>query len=169
MVNGDQLTILWHFDDIKSSHMDTKVQEEFVQWIRDTYVSIDEVKVTRGKVHKYLGMKLDYSVQDQASMDMVDYVKSMVEGFPKEHLQGKVASPWNENLFKVQEKSPKLDTAIAELFHTVTAQGLFACKRARPNISPATAYLTTRVRAPNQDDWDKLVRMMKFLNQTAKD
>ena len=74
---------------------------------------------------------------------MVDYVKSMVEGFPNEHLQGKVAIPWNENLFKVQEKSPKLDTAKAELFHTVTAQGLFACKRARPDISPATAYLTT--------------------------
>ena len=88
-------------------------------------------------------MKLDYSVQDQVSTDMVDYVKSMVEGFPKEHLQGKVASPWNENPFKVHKKSPKLDTLKAELFHTATAQGLFACKRARPDISPAIAYLTT--------------------------
>jgi hypothetical protein len=58
---------------------------------------------------------------------------------------------------------------MAELFHTVTAQGLFACKRARPDISPAIAYLATRVRAPNQDDWDKLVRMMKYLQQTSKD
>ena len=143
MVNGDQLTVSWHVDDLKSSHMDTKVQDEFLQWIRDTYGSIGEVKVTRGKIHEYLGMKLDYSVQGQVSIDMVDYVQSMVEGFPKEHLQGKVASPWNENLFKVHEKSPKLDTAMAELFHTVTAQGLFACKRARLNISLAIAYLTT--------------------------
>ena len=114
-------------------------------------------------------MKLDYSVQAQVLMDMVDCVKSMVKGFLKEHLQGKVASPWNENLFKVNEKSPKLDTAQAELFHTVTAQGPFACNGARPDISPAIAYLTTQVRAPNQADWDKLVRIMKFLKQTAKD
>ena len=152
MVNGEQQSILWHVDDLKSSDMDTKVQEEFVQWIRDTYGSIGEVTVTQGKVHEYLGMKLDYLVQGQVLIDMVDHMKSMIEGFPKEHLQGKVASPWNENLFKVHEKSHKLNAVQAELFHTVTAQGLFACKRARPNISPAVAYLTTQVRAPNQDD-----------------
>ena len=27
MVNGDQLTVSWHVDDLKSSHMDTKVQD----------------------------------------------------------------------------------------------------------------------------------------------
>ena len=149
--------------------MDIKVQDEFIQWIRDIYGSIGEVKVARRKVHKYLGMKLDCLVQGQVSIDMVDYAKSMVEGFPKEHLQGNIASPWNENLFKVHKKSPKLDTAQAELFPTITAQGLFAWKRARPDISPAIAHLTTQVRPPNQDDWDKLVRMIKFLKQTVKD
>ena len=101
----------------------------------------------------------------------------MVSNFPEEDLQGsKVASPWNENLFKVDEKSPKLEFEMKEQFHTSTAQGLFACKRARPDIksarpyiSPAIAYLTTRVREPNQDDWNKLVRMMKFLKQTQSD
>ena len=84
---------------------------------------------------------------------MVDYIRSMVSNFPEEDLQGsKVASPWNENLFKVDEKSPKLELELKEQFHTSTAQGLFACKRARPDISPAIAYLTTRMREPNQDD-----------------
>ena len=55
------------------------------------------------------------------------------------------------------------------MFHTVTAQGLFLCKRARPDICPAIAYLTTHVNAPNEDDWSKLSRMMKFLKQTVKD
>ena len=111
VVNREQQTILWHVDDLKSSNMDSKIQDEFIQWIRDTCGSIGEVKVTRGKIHEYLGMKLDHSVQGQVSIDMVDHVKTMVEGFPKEHLQGKVASPWNKNLFKVHKKSPKLDTA----------------------------------------------------------
>ena len=74
-------------------------------------------------------------------------------------------SPWNEHLFKVEEKSPKLLDEQKEKFHNKTAQRLFLCKRARPNISPAIAYLMTRVRNPNEDDQKKLVRMMKFLKQ----
>jgi hypothetical protein len=31
------------------------------------------------------------------------------------------------------------------------------------------AYLSTRVRNPNQNDWNKLVRMMTFLIQTKED
>jgi hypothetical protein len=169
IVNGEQLTVSWHVDDLKASHKDPKVIDGFLEWIKQTYGSIGEVKVTRGKKHDYLGMKLDYSVPGQVSIDMVDYVQSMLDGFPQDELKGAVASPWNEHLFKVQEKSPTLPPATQEWFHTVTAQGLFLCKRARPDICPAIAYLTTRVRAPNQDDWSKLVRMMKFLKQTVND
>jgi hypothetical protein len=115
-------------------------------------------------------MKLDYSVKGQVSIDMVDYVESMVKGFPEEEMSGaQVKSPWNENLFKVNQSGPSLSKEMEEPFHTTTYQGLFACKRARPDITPAIAYLTTRVRNPNQDDWMKLMRMMKFLKQTRKD
>jgi hypothetical protein len=163
------MTVSWHVDDLKISHKDPKVVDDFIQWVKTTYGSIGEVKTTRGKVHSYLGMRLDYSTEGQVTIDMIQYVESMIFNFPQEHLQGRVASPWNENLFKVHEKSPKLKPEMAELFHTVTTQGLFLCKRARPDISPAIAYLTTRVTTPNQDDWEKLSRMMKFLNQTVKD
>jgi hypothetical protein len=101
---------------------------------------------------------------------MVDYVESMVKGFPKKDMLGaQDKSLWNENLFKVNQLSPSLSKKMAEQFHTTMYQGLFACKRARPDITPAIAYLTTRVRNPNQDDWMKLARMMKFLKQTRKD
>ena len=43
------------------------------------------------------------------------------------------------------------------------------CKRGRPDIAPAIAYLATRVRDPNVDDWLKLSRMIKFLQQTMED
>jgi hypothetical protein len=49
------------------------------------------------------------------------------------------------------------------------AQGLFLCKRARPDISPAIAFLTMRVKNPDEEDWEKLVRMMKFLKYLRKD
>jgi hypothetical protein len=53
---------------------------------------------------------------------------------------GRVASPWNDNLFKVNEESKKLNQKMAGKFHTTTSQSLFLCKRGRPAISPAIAY-----------------------------
>ena len=46
MVNGEQLTICWHMHDLKSSHIDTKVNDEFLQWIKDTFGQLGEVKTT---------------------------------------------------------------------------------------------------------------------------
>ena len=39
-----------------------------------------------------------------------------------------VTTEVNQKLFKVNVKSPKLSKENKELFHTVTAKGLFACK-----------------------------------------
>lgn len=170
IVEGSQITVTWHVDDVKVSHGDPRVVDSFLKWIKDQFGAIGEVKVTRGKIHDYLGMILDYSIPGQVSIDMTRYVKSMVDNMPKEALQGRtVPSPWTENLFRVREDSPKLPQDQAELFHKVTAQGLFLCKRARPDIAPAIAYLSTRVRQPNQDDWSKLCRMSKYLQQTVND
>ncbi|KAG7361759.1 hypothetical protein IV203_036860 [Nitzschia inconspicua] len=101
---------------------------------------------------------------------MSDYIQSMIDTFPSKELKGKsVSSPWNDNLFKVTKGSNKLEKKKAEQFHTATAQGLFACKRARPDINPVIAFLTTRVKEPTQEDWMKLVRMMKYLLKTKLD
>lgn len=170
MVDGNQLTISWHVDDLKASHMKPKVIDDFAEWVNKTYGEIAAVKVVRGTIHNYLGMTFDYSAKGQVSIDMIPYLQSMLTEFPDEDLKGAVVpSPWNENLFKVDESSPLLPKQKAETFHTFTAQGLFAAKRARPDISPAIAYLTTRVRKPNENDWSKLVRMMKFIKATVKD
>jgi hypothetical protein len=38
--------------------------------------------------------------------------------------------------------------------------------RARREIQTAVAFLTTRVKNPEEDDWDKLRRVLKYLNGT---
>ena len=47
--------------------------------------------------------------------------------------------------FRVQNNSVPLEKKQGELFHTVTAQGLFLCKCGHPDIAPAITYLTTWV------------------------
>ena len=36
-VNGSQMTVCWHVDDLKSSHVDPKVNTEFGEWLSATY------------------------------------------------------------------------------------------------------------------------------------
>jgi hypothetical protein len=67
-VEGKQITVCFHVDDCKLSHVHLKVIDETIDWLRAEYKSIFEdglgaVKVHRGKVHKYLGMGLDFFTQ----------------------------------------------------------------------------------------------------------
>ena len=81
-------------DDLKSSHIDPKVNDGFSQWIKDTFSQLREIKMTQGPLHDYLGMTLDYSVPGQVYINMSHSVKIMVKDFPKENLKGaSVASP----------------------------------------------------------------------------
>jgi hypothetical protein len=52
--------------------------------------------------------------------------------------------------------------------HTMVVKALFLCKRTRPDIQPIIAVLCTRVKGPNEADWAKLVRLMKYLNGTIE-
>ena len=51
-------------------------------------------------------------------------------------------------------------------FHHTVAQLLFMATRARRDIQTAVAFLTTRVKSPDKDDWGKLKRVLKYLNGT---
>jgi hypothetical protein len=46
---------------------------------------------------------------------------------------------------------------------------LFLCKRARSDIQPAIAFLTTGIKGPNQGDQFKVKNMMSFLKQTQEE
>ncbi len=57
----------------------------------------------------------------------------------------------------------KLSDEVATAFHTIVAKALYVTKQARPDTSLAIAFLTTRVRAPDTDDWEKLCHLMEYL------
>jgi hypothetical protein len=114
-------------------------------------------------------MVFDYTTPGTVTVDMSDYVKGMIEDFPiKLKPNETAATPATDDLFN-EGDSKALSPEQAELFHTFVAKALFMCKRARPDIHTAVAVLCTRVKKPNQDDWSKLVRLMKYLNGTRED
>ena len=75
MIDGKQMTICFHVDDCKLSHRKSRVMDDMIQWLRQEYESIfkdgsRKMTVSRGKVHKYLGMTLDYTVSGQVKITM---------------------------------------------------------------------------------------------------
>ena len=57
MVKGNQMTICWHVDDLKISHVDKREVTKMIEWLEGKY---GKMRTTRGEYHDYLGMDLDF-------------------------------------------------------------------------------------------------------------
>ena len=56
MINGHQMTVVWHVNDLKVSHIDTREVEKFVQQMEETFGKDTPLTVSCGQVHNYLGI-----------------------------------------------------------------------------------------------------------------
>ena len=62
IINGKQMTIIWHVDDAKISHVDKQGIEILINYLKELYEDLEIGMIkNREKVHDYLGIKLDYS------------------------------------------------------------------------------------------------------------
>jgi hypothetical protein len=98
---------------------------------------------------------------------MTECVKSIILNFPEEITT--VRAPLAANhLFKVRDtnNSWPLPEEQAWAFHHTVAQLLFLSARACCDIQPTTAFLTTRVKSPDKDNWGKVKRLLGYLKRT---
>jgi hypothetical protein len=151
-------------NNLKSSHKDLKVNDQFNKWLQNNYGAPREVTIHRGKIHQYRGMKFDFSVKGKVKIGMIEYVENMLKDFPERIKSTDTAIiPASDGLFN-KGQGKKLNQECQDTYHTMVANALFLCKPARPDIQPTSAVLCTRVKGTNKDDWGKLVRLMKYLN-----
>eukprot|EP00957_Ditylum_brightwellii_P144575 11012607-Ditylum_brightwellii.AAC.1 len=126
---------------------------------------ICQLKATRGKVHDYIGMKLDYSKKGEVGVDMKEYILHTIKDFPEE-IGDKVTSSAAGQLFQVDPGGDKLNEELAQAFHTAVVRLLFVCESARQDIQTAIAFLTTRVNAPDNYDWKNLKCLLRYIKGT---
>jgi hypothetical protein len=167
IVNGKQSTVLWHVDDLKISHVEASANEAVLKGLNERYGKETPLTVTRGDLHEYLGMTIDYSTQGKVVIHMEDYVEDLLVDMPEE-MEGTATTPAAEHLFKVDDDAEKLGTEKSEFFHSCTAKILFLCKRARPDVQTPIAFLCTRVSQPDVDDMKKLKRVVCYLRSTKQ-
>ncbi len=119
-------------DDLKISHIDSKVVDNIIHMLNKRYGK-NSSTVTRGKLHDYLGMTLDFSNKRLAVINMTDYVESVLEEAPTD-INGESTTSTTKHLFEINDKPVASDEETADLFHSMTAKLQFLAKRGRPDV-----------------------------------
>jgi hypothetical protein len=111
-------------------------------------------------------MTIDFSNKAAVAFDMIPYITKIFTAFP-EKITGVLSTPVADHLFNVRPptKAKFLPEEQACAFHHTVAQLLFL-PPVRCDIQITIAFLTTRVKHPDEDDWGKLKSVLKYLNGT---
>lgn len=167
-VNRKQLTVTWHVDDLKVSSELKKNIDKFIQWIKNKYEDFTQVKPSQGKIRDYLVMQLNYKIPGKVKIVMIKYIQALIDDFPYQNELGNrcTNTPAVEHLFKINQNATKLNQHKVETFHTWTAKSLFLSKRSCLDIILTVAFLCTRVKDPDKDDWKKLLCLIIYFKCT---
>ena len=141
-----------------------------IKWLCKEYESIFEdgsgnMAVSRGNVHVYLGMNLDYRTRGQVKIKELYYIEEIITAFDK-------AAPGNNstksstspvNLSVVDEDFNNIKQIKVAYFQNLVVKTICATRQVRPDTCTSILFLTMRVRESDEDDWKKLVWMMQYL------
>jgi hypothetical protein len=164
-INGSQMTIVWHVDDLKMSHINEKVLDGEVEWLETLYGSLVG---TKGNCHTYLSLGMDMHFNNKKlQVTMVGYLHEIINEFPFEIMGKIVSTPAAPHLFDKDRGAPPLNPTKAKQFYQVVAKVLWAAIRVRPDLLTTLSYLTCQVKAPDEDDIKKLVRMIAYIRDTV--
>ena len=97
------------------------------------------MQVKRGKVHKYLGMTLDYTTVGQVKVNMLDYIDEILNAFDNSDTTGggtkSNAAP--TIMSKFGKYCKKFNNKQSVEFHHLVAEILFATKQAMTDTCTA--------------------------------
>ena len=97
--------MIWHVDDLKISHVESKVVDDFIALLEQEFGNDGPLTINRGKVHEYLGMRLDFSTPGKLIISMEPYIRSMIDEMP-DNMTGTAANPAAPHLFVVNTADP---------------------------------------------------------------
>ncbi len=155
-----QLTVVWHVDDLMATCKGDFELTNISCYLGRIYGS--KLSMHTGCKHDYLGVDMEFTDDGTLEVLIFKYLRNVIEEFP-EKITRRAATPAAGHLFDIRDKkeAPVLEEERALAFHHTVAQLRFMATRARRDIQTAMVFLTTRVKAPDEDDWGKLKRVLK--------
>ena len=122
IIDNKQCATLWHVDDLKISHIDPTVVSIVLADIDAEYGKISKMTITRGKVHRYLGMPIDYSSPSKVIFLMIIYIGKCLTIFQKKLRGGHPHLLHTKSLTfqKMQQTIPIQRRYLPTIFGTMT-------------------------------------------------
>ncbi len=76
LVDGKQMTVRWHIDDLMISHVSQCKILKFVKCIKDIYG--DNLAKNVGMTHNYLGTTFDYAFKGEVQINTCKYLSKVI-------------------------------------------------------------------------------------------
>ena len=128
IINVKQCTVGWHVDDLKMSHHNSRVVNDILHELEERYGKESPLVITRGQVHEYLGMKMDFSTPGQVVLSLTEYIDSLIKEIPFDLVKGASTTPVTGHLFTTNTDAQKLCEDQAPEYHHLVAKILYLAK-----------------------------------------
>ena len=70
MIRDKQMKITWHFNEFKLYNSVKDIVDVFAQLTKKTYEDVTKIRPSRGKIHDYPSMTLDYTTSIEVKVYM---------------------------------------------------------------------------------------------------
>lgn len=147
-----------HVDDI----LQITDNEEFVMELKNHFIIKFKTVTFRPDADSYLGMTLTHST-DRKSITLSQFglIDGLLEKFQDNSSTLKVSSPAANDLFDVDNNSPRLDGR--EGFLSIIMTLMYLARLTRPDLLLPVTFLASRTHCATQQDFQKLKRVLKYL------
>ena len=161
---ANQCTVLFHVDDLSCSCKVLESIRELENMLIGEFGE-EHIKCVYGDEQDYLGMRFTYNKHGRVDVDMEGYLQAVLD-FAGLTGTETAKTPANANLFLIKEDAKKLDFEKGKKFHSLV-QGLsYASQRVRWDLLLAISFLKGRVSCADDFDWQKLMRVLAYVNST---
>ena len=118
-INRKQSTICWFVDDTKIYHVDSHVVDSVIDVIKDRY---GKMIVSRGNLHNFVGVDLDFKENGTIEILMEEYIKDCTEVMGEE--MRRITTLAKRSFFGIKD-DVEMNVDKQEIFHHIVAKLLY--------------------------------------------
>jgi len=159
-VKDGECTIIVYVDDLLILSNNQDLIESVISHLQRKF---GEINVNRGDTHSYLGMEF-YFHDGEVNITMKGYIDKLLNDH---NVTGTSSTPAGNDLFTLTDE-PMLPLEKQKSLHSLVAQLLYLSTRVRPDILLPVNFLSTRVNKFNSHDNEKILRVLRYLNDTRR-
>ena len=134
------------------AHHQSTIITECVKRLDREHGKHGPLKITREKIHEYLGMTVDFSLSRGGTISQHDFAKKLHKELPLDLRETFRKTLALGNVFKVDDEAMILGKDKRESYHSVTQKCVWLSQRSRPDLQLATGCHCTRVAVANTSD-----------------